>query len=123
MKTLSLIAVLAAASPAPGAAPQPMQQATVAADTTTSQFEVNGLKVILRRNTATDVVAANLYFLGGSRQLTPQTQGIEALLFAASERGSRKFPGPRLRQEIARVGSVINISLNEDWTTYSLHAI
>src|SRR6476620_4492845 len=67
-----------------------------AADTTTSEFEVNGLKVILRRNMATDVVAANLYLLGGTRQLTPQTQGIEALLFAASERGSRRFPGLRL---------------------------
>lgn len=93
------------------------------ADTTTSEFEINGLKVILRRNTATDVVAANLYLLGGSRQLTPQTQGIEALLFAASERGSRKYPGPRLRQELARLGSVINISLNEDWTTYSLKSV
>lgn len=92
-------------------------------DTTTTQFEVNGLKVILRRNTATDVVAANLYLLGGARQLTPATQGIEALLFAASERGSRKYPGPRLRQELARVGSVINFSVNEDWTTYSLKAI
>ena len=94
-----------------------------AVDTTTSEFEVNGLRVILRRNTATDVVAANLYLLGGSRQLTAETQGIEALLFAASERGSRKYPGPRLRQEVARVGSVIRVSLNEDWTTYSLKAI
>jgi zinc protease len=92
-------------------------------DTTTTQFEVNGLKVILRRNTATDVVAANLYLLGGARQLTPQNQGIEALLFASAERGSRKYPGPKLRQELARVGSIINLSLNEDWTTYSLKAI
>jgi zinc protease len=92
-------------------------------DTTTTEFEINGLRVILRRNTATDVVAANLYLLGGSRQLTSETQGIEALLFAASERGSRKYPGPRLRQELARVGSIINVSLGEDWTTYSLKAI
>jgi zinc protease len=92
-------------------------------DTATTQFEVNGLKVILRRNAATDVVAANLYLLGGARQLTPPTQGIEALLFAASERGSRKYPGPRLRQELARAGSQINIALNEDWTMYSLKAI
>jgi zinc protease len=119
MKAHALIAAVLIASPLVSVAPQ----SVIPADTTTSEFEVNGLKVILRRNTATDVVAANLYFLGGSRQLTPQTQGIEALLFAASERGSRKFPGPRLRQELARVGSVINISLNEDWTTYSLHAI
>ena len=115
MKRLLFAALLVAS---PGAA-----LAAQSVDTTTTQFEVNGLTVILRRNTATDVVAANLYLLGGARQLTPATQGIEALLFAASERGSRKYPGPRLRQELARVGSVINISLNEDWTTYSLKAI
>jgi hypothetical protein len=29
-------------------------------------FDVNGLRVILRRNTANDVVAANMYLLGGT---------------------------------------------------------
>src|SRR5206468_10909618 len=43
-------------------------------DTSTTSFEINGLKVILRRNTANDVVAANVYLLGGSQQLTPATQ-------------------------------------------------
>lgn len=121
-----LVALFASALVLPGEAPhQPaaVQTKLAVADTGTSEFDVNGLKVILRRNTATDVVAANLYLLGGARQLTPQTQGIEALLFAASERGSRKFPGPRLRQELARLGSLINISLNEDWTAYSLKSI
>ena len=114
MKAIALVAALAIATPV---------AAQTAADTSTSEFTVNGLKVVLRRNTATDVIAANLYLLGGSQQLTPATQGIEALLFAASERGSRKFPGPKLRQELARAGSVIDLSLNEDWTTYSLKAI
>jgi zinc protease len=120
------VALVALALALPADAPHPpasVQTKLAVADTGTSEFEVNGLKVILRRNTATDVVAANLYLLGGARQLTPQTQGIEALLFAASERGSRKFPGPRLRQELARLGSIINISLNEDWTAYSLKSI
>ena len=116
MRFAALITAVVMASPV-------LAQPAAFSDTTTTQFEVNGLKVILRRNTASDVVAANLYFLGGSRQLTPATQGIEALLFAAAERGSRKFPGPRLRQELARAGSLINVSLNEDWTTYSLKSI
>lgn len=124
MKTFWLLAALPLATlPAraqTAAAPRPAQAAI---DTGTSEFQVNGLRVILRRNTATDVVAANLYLLGGSRQLTPETQGIEALLFAASERGSRRYPGPKLRQELARVGSVINVSMNQDWSTYSLKAI
>lgn len=123
MKRMVLMAALVFMAPTERAASQVVQQSASVADTTTSEFEVNGLRVILRRNTATDVIAANLYLLGGSRQLTPQSQGIEALLFAASERGSRMYPGPRLRQELARVGSLVSLSLNEDWTTYSLKAI
>jgi zinc protease len=95
----------------------------VSADTTTSDFEVNGLHVILRRNTATDVVAANLFLLGGTQQLTPETQGIEAFLLAVGARGSQKFPGAHLRQETARLGSEISVGLTDDWSTYGLKAI
>lgn len=124
MKALLLApALLAFAPPATSADAHRIPTQVAAVDTATSDFEVNGLHVILRRNTSTDVVAANLYLLGGTRQLTPATQGIEALLFAAAERGSRKYPGLRLRQELARVGSVINVSLDEDWTTYGLKSI
>jgi len=97
---------------------------TVAPDTaTTSKFDVNGVSVILRRNTATEVVVANLYLLGGSRQLTPATAGIEALVLAASERGSRRFPGATLRQRTAQLGSVISIEASDDWSAIGLHAI
>lgn len=92
------------------------------ADTGTSDFELNGLHVILRRNTATDVVAANLFLLGGVQQLTPETQGIEALLLTVSGKGSRRFPGPKLRQEISRLGSEISIEAGEDFSTYGLKA-
>ena len=96
----------------------------VAPDTaTTSKFDVNGVSVILRRNTATEVVVANLYLLGGSRQLTPATAGIEALVLAASERGSRRFPGATLRQRTARLGSTITIEAGDDWSAIGLHAI
>lgn len=61
-------------------------------DTATASFDVNGLKVILRRNTANDVVAANMYLLGGVQQVTPATQGIENFLLQASERGTKLFP-------------------------------
>ena len=39
--------------------------------TMTSSFDVGGVKVILRESDANNVVAANLYLLGGSRQVTP----------------------------------------------------
>ncbi|MFN7459266.1 MAG: hypothetical protein ACK5U0_17955, partial [Gemmatimonas sp.] len=59
-------------------------------DSLTIKFEVSGIPVILRRVTANNVVAANLYLLGGSRQLTSATQGIELMLLEASERGTQK---------------------------------
>lgn len=95
----------------------------IAEDSTTSSFEVNGLRVILRRNTASDVVAANLYLLGGTQQLTAENQGIESLLLAASERGTQHYPGEKARTIIARLGSHIDIDPTPDWTTYGLKCI
>lgn len=92
-------------------------------DTATSTFDVNGLKVILRRNTATDVVAANMYLLGGTQQLTPATQGIEAFLLQASERGTQHFPGAAARQLIARLGTQFEVVPQEDWTLFGFKSI
>src|SRR4051812_33498940 len=114
--------ILAAATPVARTAPA-HQASPIVADTATSDFEINGLHVILRRNTATDVIAANLFLLGGVQQLTPQTQGIETLLLAVSARGSRKFPGPKLREELSRLGSEITIGASEDFSTYRMKAI
>ena len=89
----------------------------------TTKFDVDGIPVILRRNTANEVIAANLYILGGARQLTPANAGIEALLFLASERGTRRFPGAMVRQRTATLGSTISIEANDDWSAIGLHAI
>jgi zinc protease len=94
-----------------------------AQDTTTTSFEVNGLKVILRRNTAADVVAANMYLLGGTQQLTPATQGIELMLLHASERGTKRFPGAVVRQVPARLGTEFTIQPQEDWTVFGFRGI
>jgi zinc protease len=83
---------------------------------TTTDFMVDGVHVVLRQTTANDVVAANLYLLGGTRQLTPETQGIEAMLLIASERGTKKFSKDALRALTARLGSDIVIDPGVDWT-------
>lgn len=91
-------------------------------DTLTSKFDVAGIPVILRRVSANNVVAANLYLLGGTRQLTAANQGIETLLLEASERGTAKYPRDVLRTKMARLGSAIGVGANADWTTISLRA-
>ena len=101
----------------------PISRLAAQADTGTSSFEVNGLRVILRRNTANDVVAANVYLLGGAQQLTPATQGIEAFLLASSERGTKRFPGETARALTARLGVTIVTEPTEDWTLFGFTGV
>jgi zinc protease len=90
---------------------------------TTEKFDVDGIPVILRRNTSNEVVSANLYLLGGARQLTPATAGLEALLLASSERGTRRFPGAAVRLRTALLGSTIGVESTDDWSAIGLRAI
>lgn len=89
-----------------------------AADTLTTAYEVSGVKVIQRVNRATDVVAVRLYLLGGTRQLTARTAGIEALLLRASEYGTERYPGEEARRAMARTGSVVSLAADVDWTVF-----
>ena len=73
--------------------------------------------------TANDVVAANVYLLGGAQQLTPATQGIETLLLASSERGTKRFPREKVRQLTAGLGSQISIGPSEDWTLFGFTSV
>nr|MCU0627250.1 hypothetical protein [Gemmatimonadaceae bacterium] len=63
-----------------------------AADSATTSFTVNGLRVIHRRVTANEVVAANLYLLGGTNHVPREKAGLEFVLLQASERGTRRYP-------------------------------
>jgi zinc protease len=91
-------------------------------DTITSSFEVSGVKVILRRVTNNDVIAANLYLLGGVRQVQPGKAGLELLLLNASERGTRGYSKDQLRARMARLGTSIGASADHDWTMFGLRA-
>ena len=111
------------ARPVESSTTAPGSRVTTEADTTTVEFAVEGVRVILRRNTASDVVAANLFLLGGVQQLTPATEGIETFLLAASERGTRHYSKEALRSAMNRTGSAISIDADDDWTVFGLRAI
>ncbi len=81
----------------------------------TSTYTVNGIQVIHRKTNGA-IVVANLYLLGGVRQLTAATAGIEAFLLAASERGTAAYPRAALQKAMARTGSEIVVAPHEDWT-------
>lgn len=93
------------------------------ADTGTTSFRVGHVRVILRHNGANDVVAANIYLLGGTQELTARTAGVETLMLGASEGGTRRFPRAELRAITARTGATIVVDPSLDWTTYGLRTL
>ncbi|HUF64499.1 MAG TPA: pitrilysin family protein [Gemmatimonadaceae bacterium] len=87
---------------------------------TTTSFDAGGVKVIHRRSDVAGVVAANLYLLGGTRQVTSETAGIELLLLDASEHGTRSYPREVLRRKMSRLGGSIVVEPATDWTMIGL---
>lgn len=92
----------------------------LALSTMTTSFDVGGIRVILRQSDANSVVAANLYLLGGSRQITAANAGIEPLLLEISDRGTRKYPRATLRRKMSLLGSEITTSPADDWTMFGI---
>ena len=88
----------------------------------TTSFDVSGVRVILRQNNANNVVAANLYLLGGARQVTEANAGIEPILFDVSERGTRRYPKNALRRAMSRLGSEIVVAPSADWTMFGIRS-
>ncbi len=91
---------------------------TPGADTLTMSYDVSGLHVIQRVNRSTDIVAARLYFLGGTRQIAEATAGIEALWLGATGYGTERYPGDQAWRAMARTGSVVQIENDADWSVF-----
>ncbi|HUF76033.1 MAG TPA: pitrilysin family protein [Longimicrobiales bacterium] len=79
-------------------------------------YEVDGVRVVHLEARSREVAAVRLYLLGGTRQLTPETAGVERLILAASERGTGGFPGDSLRFAQARTGGRFFTSVGPDWS-------
>ena len=92
-------------------------------DSVTFSYNVGGVHVIQRPSFGNEVVSAHLYLLGGTRQLTPATQGIEKLLLWTSEYGTAQYPGDSTRAAWARTGSQLLISADDDWTLFGFRGI
>jgi len=94
----------------------------VALASATTSFDVSGVHVILRQNDANNVVAANLYLLGGARQVTEANAGIEPILFDVSERGTLHYPKNALRDRMSRLGTEIVTRPAADWTMFGVRS-
>src|SRR5690348_1981096 len=85
-----------------------------------SEFDVNGLKVLLKRREGSLTVAAGLFIRGGSANINAQNAGIETLMLNAATEASANFPRDRMRSELSRMGTVIGSSSNNDYSVLSL---
>ena len=90
--------------------------------TLTTSFDVSGVHVILRKNDANNVVAANLYLLGGARQVSAANAGIEPILLDVSERGTQKYPKNVLRRAMSKLGREIVVAPSADWTMVGIRS-
>ncbi len=141
ISSLALVTVLALAALVPGRAalvfaqrPQAAsaaQQATVpaqvdygrlaaAAAAQVTEFDVNGLKVLVKRREGSLTASAGLFIRGGSTNITADNAGIEGFMLAAATEASANFPRERMRKETARLGTVIGGSANYDYSVLSL---
>lgn len=110
------VAALAALFGVGADARSPSAARPVAPDSLTFEYEVSGLHVVQHVNRANDLVAVSLYLLGGTRQISEQTAGIEALLLRASANGTEHYPDGQSERAMAHTGSIEVLSPEADWT-------
>lgn len=84
------------------------------------EFDVNGLKVLVKRRPLSPTVAAGLFIRGGVKNVTAQNAGVENFMLGAMTEGSKAFPRETLRRELARTGSSIGSSAGYDFSVVSL---
>lgn len=87
-----------------------------------SEFDVNGLKVILKHRASAPTVAAGVFLRGGSRNITKENAGIESLMLNSAVEAGKQFNRQTVRRELARTGSSMGAGLNTDYSAVSLAA-
>jgi zinc protease len=104
----------------PSAPAQTVQSVVAKQAALVSEFEVNGLKVLVKRREGSLTVAAGLFIRGGSANINAQNAGIETLMLSTATEASTNFPRTRMRDELSRMGTVIGSSSNNDYSVLSL---
>ncbi len=96
------------------------QTAAVSPEKSITEFDINGLKVIVKRRPSSPTVSAGLFTRGGVKNQTAENAGIESLTLSTAAESSKKFPRNVLRKELSRTGSSIGAGANYDFGVISL---
>ena len=85
-----------------------------------TEFDVNGMKVLVKRREGSQTVAAALIIKGGAQNVTADNAGVESLMLDIATEASANFPRERLRRELARTGTVLTAGVNRDYSGFTL---
>src|SRR5215211_614482 len=85
-----------------------------------TEFEVNGLKVMVKRREGSQSVVAGLFLRGGARNVTAENAGVEALMLDVATEASQKYPLTVMRRELARTGTGLSYGVNVDYSVLTL---
>ncbi len=116
---ISLLAFVAVCSITAFARSAAQSPADATSDFTTS----NGLKTVHRRIQANDVVAVQLYFRGGARNINDKNAGIETLMFEVAQQGTKNFSKGQINRELARMGTVIDSVSGYDFSAVAMRCV
>lgn len=116
-----LVVALAIGWPVIAARQQPMTRPDrPAASQRVTEFNVNGLTVLVKERPGSLTVSAGLFIRGGSRNVTRANAGIESLMLSVATEASLNYPRERFRRELARTGTVISSGINRDYSAFTL---
>ena len=88
--------------------------------TLVSEFDVNGMKLLVKRRPGSQTVATGLFIRGGSLNINAENAGIETLMLDLVSEASQNFPREKLRTELASMGSSITYGINSDYSALTL---
>ena len=84
-----------------------------------TEFEVNGLKVIVKRRNSAPTVAGGLFIRGGARNIDEKNAGIENLMLATAIEAGQKMPRATVLRELSRLGSALGSAVSNDYSAIS----
>lgn len=82
-----------------------------------TEFEVNGLKVLLKRRESAPTFAGGLFIRGGVRNQKADNAGIENFALSAATEAGSKFNRQQVRRQLAATGSTIGAGAGRDYST------
>ena len=118
----ALIAPGAGAQTTPPATAPDFQGVIARQASLVTEFEINGLKVLVKRREGSQTVAADLFIRGGVENISSTNAGVEAFMLNVASEASANFPRDRMRKETARIGTVIGEGVSYDYSSLSMAA-